>query len=216
MSPEQFIRKICHDLRAPIRGLTDIPEWIEEDLKANQIKLPASVFDLLNMQKTQAQRLNLIVIGLSEIARLERKDADPRTDLNACEPATGWPASLRIDMDVEALPLETEHAKLVIHHLVDNAFKHGLADQQSATLTVSNVRDGIRIAVTDHGPGIEAQYCEKVYEPLYTLVPRDLCESSGMGLAVVSKIAELYHGSCSIRSNEQGIGLVSDIIVPGG
>lgn len=214
MSPEQFIRKICHDLRAPMRGLSELPTWIEEDLNTNQITIPASVVELLEMQKTQAKRLDLIVIGLSEIAKLNRTDNRAKTAMSNVEPSGGWPENLQCGFDVDDVPLEQNHARLAINHLVDNAFKHANADQNSARLSVSKIADSIRIAVTDFGPGIEHQYREKVFEPLTTLKPRDVCEGSGMGLAVVSRIAEIYGGSCAIRSNTDGSGIVSELIVP--
>jgi len=214
MSPEQFIRKICHDLRAPMRGLSELPTWIEEDLNANQISIPASVVELLDMQKTQAKRLDLIVIGLSEIAKINRTEDRARTAIGNVEPSNGWPKNLRCEFGVDDVPLEQSHAKLAINHLVDNAFKHADADQNSACLSVSKTAENIRIAVADFGPGIEHQYREKVFEPLTTLKPRDVCEGSGMGLAVVSRIAEIYGGSCAIRSNADSSGIVSELIVP--
>ncbi len=214
MSPDQFIRKICHDLRAPIRGLADIPSWVEEDLIANQVPIPASVRELLELQKTQAQRLNLIVIGLSEHAKLKRDESQPSTPITALEPSSGWPENLQRNVDIDHLPMEEDHAMRAIEHLISNAYKHGDADEHGARLSIGATQDSIRIAVTDFGTGVEPEFVEKIYEPLYTLKPRDVCEGSGMGLAIVARIAELYGGSRSIRENEDGPGMVSELVVP--
>ena len=214
MEPDQFIRKICHDVRAPLRALQELPVWLEEDIKAHLHPIPTEIAELLKLQKTQAKRLDLIVTGMAELARLKKTQTRPITPVAQSAPNLGWPEWLRCEFGVDQIPLEPDHAKLAIAHLVSNAFKHADAQSSQADLRVSQIDDGIRIAVTDFGPGIDPQFTEKVYEPLYTLKPRDECEGSGMGLAVVAEIAKLYGGSRAIHANAAGPGITSEIVIP--
>jgi len=214
MSPELFIRKVCHDLRAPLRALKEIPTWLEEDLAVHLQPVPEAALELLQMMRTQADRLDGIVAGLSELAKLRRTEEQPRVDLETVLSKKDWPEQLRLNFDISFLPLEPEHARLVVDHLVDNAFKHAKAAEHYAELTVCRVERGVRIAVSDVGPGIDPKHFETVYEPLSTLKSRDDCEGSGMGLAVVARIAELYGGTCALLPNAGGAGVTSEIIVP--
>ena len=50
------------------------------------------------------------------------------------------------------------------------------------------------ITVSDDGPGIPEKYRERVFEIMTTLKPRDEIEGSGMGLALVRKIVDIYGG----------------------
>lgn len=214
MSPEQFIRKICHDVRAPVRALHDIPKWLEADLEAEFGALPPAIKELLEMQKTQSERLDIIITGLSDLAKLKRSEAHPVTCVADITPDAGWPENLRCVFEVDYVPLERDHACLAVWHLVENAFKHAAQAPASVDLKISRSTDGVEIAVSDTGPGIAPEFFETVYEPLTTLRSRDECEGSGMGLAIVSQIAALYGGSRRITANTSGVGLTSRLVVP--
>ena len=55
-------------------------------------------------------------------------------------------------------------------------------------------------SVTDNGPGIDAEYFEKIFKMFQTLVPRDEFESTGVGLTLVKKIVDLYSGRVWVES----------------
>lgn len=216
MTPEMFIRKVCHDLRAPLRGMKEIPIWLEEDLQAHVNPIPNTILELLQMMKTQAAQLDVIVVGLSELAKISRSEEKPKSIIQDCSVIEEWPKELRCHFGVDAVPLEHEHLELAVRHLVSNAFKHADADQSSAQLSIVRKDDGFHISVRDYGPGIDSQYYAKIFEPLYSLKSRDDCESGGMGLAVVAKIASLYGGKCRVFPNYDGVGLTFELIVPSG
>lgn len=214
MTPEMFIRKVCHDLRAPLRGMKEIPVWLEEDLQSHLKPVPEPVLELLQMMKTQAAQLDVIVIGLSELAKLTRSEENPKAVVQSLADTANWPKELRCHFDVEVLPLEQQHLDLAVGHLVDNAFKHADAAEHCAVLSITQEADGFHISVRDFGPGIDSRYYTKVFEPLYSLKSRDDCEAGGMGLAVVDKIASLYGGICSVFPNPDDIGLTFEMILP--
>lgn len=214
MSPDIFIRKVYHDLRAPLRALKELPTWLEEDLDTSGLGVPDTARDLLEMMKTQSIRMEKIVAGLYELAKLERREAAPLTDAAALGSAGHWAERADCRIDVSEVPMEEQHLELAVRHLIDNAHKHAGGGTERAALTISETADGVIIAVTDSGPGIDPRYVDTVYEPLTTLKSRDECEGSGMGLAVVAKIAGLYGGSCYITQNAWGRGVTSSLTVP--
>lgn len=214
MTPDLFVRKVCHDLRAPLRALKELPDWLEEDLEKVPGGVPENVRDMLEMMKTQSTRLDGIVTGLSELAHIRRGAGAPVTDMAALIATDPWAGRVERLVEVDRVPMEEAHVRLVVGHLIENAFKHGEAETHGARLTVKGGGGLITIAVTDAGPGIESRFHDKVYEPLSTLKSRDECEGSGMGLAVVAKIAELYGGSCRIEANPCGRGITSGLSVP--
>ncbi len=214
MTPELFIRKVCHDLRAPLRGMKEIPDWLEQDLGTYLKTIPAPIMELLQMMKSQASQLDTIVTGLSELAKLERTEDHPRSLIPNNPAIADLPANLRCKIDVEVFPLEQEHFTNVVRHLVNNAYQHAQADTLPATLLITQTTAGFHIAVRDYGPGIDAEYLEKIFEPLYTLKSRDELEASGMGLAVVAKIADLYGGECDATPNENATGTTFEFFIP--
>ena len=96
-----------------------------------------------------------------------------------------------------ATPLEQ-----VLRNLFTNAIKHH--DRPAGTINLDwKIKDKYfyQFSITDDGPGIPAEYQERVFVMFQTLRPRDEVEGSGMGLALVKKIVETYGGDTSIVSD---------------
>lgn len=111
MSPDMFIRKICHDLRAPLRALTELPEWLEEDLVRDFDGLPDCSHETLRMMKTQSKRLDEMVAGLSSLIKVKRSGP-----ANASMPQVlsemDWADDVYLHLDVEKFPMESTHVSI--------------------------------------------------------------------------------------------------------
>jgi two-component system sensor kinase FixL len=88
----------------------------------------------------------------------------------------------------------------VFHNLVSNAIKY--MDKADGRVEVACADAGAdwRFSVSDNGPGIEARHFERIFQLFQTLASRDRVESTGVGLALVKKIVEMYHGQCGVES----------------
>jgi signal transduction histidine kinase len=67
--------------------------------------------------------------------------------------------------------------------------------------------------VRDNGPGIPAQFQERIWGIFQTLQPRDKVEGTGIGLSVVKKIVETRGGRVSVDS-EVGVGSTFHVVWP--
>lgn len=94
--------------------------------------------------------------------------------------------------------------KQIISNLIRNAVKYG-CDPKQPRISVSPVRhshpcEATGLAIRDNGPGINPKYHEEIFLPGRRL-PNARSEGSGMGLAIVRKIAEFYGGSVSVDTS---------------
>ena len=82
----------------------------------------------------------------------------------------------------------------VLQNLIGNAVKY--IDKPGGVITISSSDGRLfwKIIVSDNGPGIEEKDHEKIFQMFCVLQPRDKIEASGVGLAVVKKIVEMYGG----------------------
>ena len=100
---------------------------------------------------------------------------------------------------------------LLLRNLLDNAIRY---TPVGGRVTVSALNlDGIRLEVRDTGPGIPAAEREQVLQRFYRITGSGE-EGSGLGLSIVSRIAELHGASLELKDNEAGQGLLVRVIWP--
>jgi signal transduction histidine kinase len=98
--------------------------------------------------------------------------------------------------------LTSERARLIqlFQNLISNAIKY-MNKPQGLIEVGCTSQDGFwRFHVADNGPGIDKKYFTKIFQMFQTLTRRDELESTGIGLAVVKKIVDLYGGNVWVES----------------
>ena len=90
---------------------------------------------------------------------------------------------------------------LAVLNLIDNAIKYA-AEGKRIEVATHAVGDRILITVRDHGPGIEADEHERIFERFYRAKAVRLkpIRGSGIGLALVERIASAHHGGVTVDS----------------
>ncbi|MEQ9565209.1 MAG: ATP-binding protein, partial [Pseudomonadales bacterium] len=91
--------------------------------------------------------------------------------------------------------------ELVFRNIVMNSVKHHDKEQGAISVSSETADDEVIFTLSDDGPGIPAEYQEKVFRLFQTLKSRDELEGSGMGLALVKKTMEIHDGRVEILSD---------------
>jgi signal transduction histidine kinase len=205
---EQFSYAASHDLKAPLRAIENLAQWIEEDLDK---PVKPEVAEHLQMLRKRAKRMGSLVDALLEYSRADRGgQAVAPVDLGAlcAEIVAGLPAKPGIRVVIaEGMPaLDASEAPLrqALAQLFSNAFKHH--DRAEGLLRISARQDGacVEICVQDDGPGIDSKHQEKIFQPFHTLKPKDEVEGNGLGLAIAKKIVESRGGRLCLESAGRG------------
>ncbi|WP_198805780.1 sensor histidine kinase [Leptolyngbya sp. BL0902] len=195
---DQFAYVTSHDLKAPLRAIANLADWIGEDL-AGQI--PAENQRQLTLLKSRVQRMEALINGLLEYARIGRRERQI-TEVNLAQllhsviDSLAPPPGFQVQI-AEAMPtLHTHRTALgqVFANLIGNAIKHHHQPQGTITITCRPQGDFLKFCVSDDGPGIDPQYHDKIFTIFQTLKARDDFESTGVGLSVVKKIVESENG----------------------
>ena len=195
---DQFAYAASHDLRAPLRGITNLATWIDEDLPATT---DATTREHLRMLRIRATRMDRLINGLLELARIGRaRQQVERIDVTALlheviELANPREAS-RIMMIGEMPMLTTERAALqqVFLHLISNALQHAGRDDVVIRISAIDRGDDWELAVEDNGAGIPRDHHARVWQLFQTLQSRDVIDTTGIGLAIVKKQVESHGG----------------------
>ncbi|MEP6691557.1 MAG: ATP-binding protein [Gemmatimonadaceae bacterium] len=201
---DQFAYVASHDLKAPLRGIANLATWIEEDSKA---QLSDDSRQHLRLMLGRVHRMEALIDGILHISRAGRArgTAEPVAlgDLvREIIDLLDLPAGVTIVVDGDLPTLEAERVPLqqVLMNLINNAVKH--ARRSDARVEISARDDGAfcLIAVRDNGPGIAAEYHERIWQLFQTLEARDTVEGTGIGLSVVKKIVESRGGRVDVES----------------
>lgn len=105
---------------------------------------------------------------------------------------------LPADARVEADPLQIQQ---VLLNLLKNGYDATRTLPPELRRLALRITDGdghARIAVCDHGPGLDATARERLFEPFFTTKPDGL----GLGLSICRSIAEAHRGRLTVHCND--------------
>ncbi|MBD2021415.1 ATP-binding protein, partial [Leptolyngbya sp. FACHB-36] len=200
---DQFAYVVSHDLKAPLRAIANLSQWLEEDLNDCLTEDTRQQMDLL---RGRVHRLEALIDGILQYSRVGRVAVQPETvSVEALLHDiidTIVPPDFPIEIATPMPTLKTERVPLeqVFTNLISNAIKHHDRPAGRIQITAADHGDRYEFAVTDDGPGIDPQFHDKIFGIFQTLEPRDKVESTGVGLAVVKKIVERQGGTIRVES----------------
>ena len=203
---DQFAYITSHDLRAPLRGITNLSRWIEEDLEGAITPEVAGQFDLL---RDRVGRMEAMIEGILQYSRVGRAEVVPEAvDVKAL--LTGIidllapPLGIAITLGEDMPTLHTQRLLLqqVFQNLLSNAIKHHDKAEGRIHVGVMQRAGWHEFSVADDGPGIAAKYHDRIWMIFQTLDSEDKGANTGVGLALVKKIVEAQGGTAGVTSEE--------------
>lgn len=203
---EQFVHTVSHDLKSPLVTITGFVGLLREDVLAGRQEEAQEATDHL---VRAAQRMSHLIDDLLQLSRIGRvanelQTVDVQTLIN--EVAEDLSPRLkemgaRLVVEPRVPPAMADRMRLVqvFENLITNAIKYG-SDTPNLVITVGGRREGDenRYFVRDNGPGISPEYHQRIFGLFQRLDTRR--EGTGVGLAVVARIAESHGGRAWVES----------------
>jgi PAS domain S-box-containing protein len=201
---EQFAYIASHDLKAPLRAISNLSEWIEEDLAEKLDEESKNNMDLL---RGRVQRLENLINGLLAYSRVgkatsETESVNVATMLAEIIDLLDVPHNFQMEIQGEMPTLVTEAIPLqqVFSNLISNAIKHSDSNEGKIIISVEEQEDYYLFTVADNGKGIDPKFHDRIFTIFQTLEARDTKESTGIGLAIVKKVVENQGGTIEVQS----------------
>ena len=201
---QDFVYIISHDLKAPLRAINALTEWIATDYAD---KFDDEGKEQLKMLTTRVNRMQNLLDGVLQYSRIGRVTEDPAPiDLNQLLPeiikSVDAPAKIHIAVEGRLPVITSEPTRIqeVFQYLLSNAVR--FMDKPEGFIKVACAEENgfWKFSVTDNGPGIPEQHFEKIFRLFQTLQAKDQFESTGVGLTLAKKIVELYGGKIWLTS----------------
>jgi two-component system, OmpR family, sensor histidine kinase KdpD len=216
-----LLRAVSHELRTP---LTAIKAAVGA-LRGDQVQLgEEAVHELLADVSNETDRLDRLVSDLLDVSRLQAGSAS--TALDWCEVddllrgavaaarsrAPGTHVEVEADDELPLVHCDASQIERVLVNLIENAAKFSPAGAPVSLRARAAEHDHVEISVTDHGPGIELDQRERVFEPFYRGRGGG-AGGTGLGLAIARGFVEANAGTLTI-DDAPGGGTCMRIVLP--
>ena len=219
----RFIADASHELRTPLAAVRAYAELFDRGARERPEDLERS----MNGIQRESRRMGLLVDDLLLLARLdqgrplERKPVELEdVARDAVEAARTLDPGREIELDAPvAVEVQGDRERLrqILDNLLANVRAHTPAGS-AATVRVLNGGDSAVIEVADAGPGLSDEQLSHAFERFYrgdASRSRD-AGGAGLGLAIISAIAESHGGSATVvnKGRNGGHGLTVRVVIP--
>ncbi len=217
---EQFVYTVSHDLKSPLITICGFLRHVERSIDAGD---PEAARDDMERIDRAAEQMRTLLEELLQLSRVGRRDHPlqpvPLTETanEAVELLDGMisegEVELRIDPDLPTVHGDRPRLTEMFQNLIENAVKY-MGDQPRPRVEIGiREQDGKAvITVRDNGVGIEPHHQKAIFGLFHQLEHDD--EGTGIGLAIVRRVAELHGGRVWVESEGRGAGSTFCIALP--
>lgn len=191
---DQFVYIVSHDLKAPLRAIDNLTNWISDDLGGS---VEGAISENLLLMKSRVNRMRALLEGVLEFTRAGKfNEKSTIIDLNQLSHAIFEsivpPSNYKLaTVKLPSVALEPARMYTILFQLINNSVLHH-HDPANGVINISSesTDDNYIISLTDNGPGIKMQYAQKIFEVFSTLKSKDDLETTGIGLPIVRKVLD--------------------------
>ncbi len=201
---KDFASIISHDLKAPLRGIKTLANWILEDCKD---KFDEKANEQMHLLLGRVERMYNLIDGVLQYSRVGRVDegqvmVDLDEFIREVIDMVAPPENIEVTVEnkLPGFRCQETHMMQLFQNLLVNAIKY--MDKPQGKIKIGfTEEDGFwKFSVSDNGPGIEEKHFERIFKMFQALSVKDEFEGTGVGLTVAKKIVDLYGGKIWIES----------------
>ncbi len=204
---EEYAHIVSHDLKSPLRSINALVNWIKED---NEGSLTQDTLDNLGMIDVTLEKMEQLISDVLEYASIsngnkEDEKVDVNTVISDIEKLLHVPEHIKITVKNTLPTLNADRVRIqqLFQNLISNAIRYIDKEKGYIDVDVKERNSYYEFSIKDNGIGIADEFHEKIFKIFQSLHKNK--ESTGIGLSIVKKIVDLYHGNVWLES-EKGVG----------
>ena len=215
---QNFAYVASHDLQEPLRMVSSFTQMLE---KRYADKLDQDARDYIRFAVDGAKQMYELINGLLAYSRIQTKGKEfVKVNMSEVFKKVTWNLSLRIKeknalitkSNLPVLIADESQMIQLVQNLFENGIKFSQSDPKIHFSSIAN-EDHYLFSVKDEGMGIDPQYFERIFKIFQRLMPKDIYEGTGIGLAICRRIVERHHGKIWVES-EPGKGSTFFFTIP--
>ena len=199
---DNYAQLISHELKTPLRNISDILIWIREEL-AHPISSENSINSIELLEK-KVERMELLLIKLEQYKNIspssfKKNKINLNTIAKKVIAKLQVPSHIKVEIKNKLPTLFADEIMLekVFEILIQNALDHIDKKKGLILLACETTEEDYLFSIKDNGIGIKTKYHEKIFEMFQTI---DSNNSTGIGLSIVKKIISYYNGEVKVES----------------
>jgi signal transduction histidine kinase len=212
---QDFAYIVSHDLKAPLRGISTISDWLYEDYTD---KLDEDGREQLEMLKSRVENIHNLIDGILQYSRATREGLETHCiNLNKLlaeiVELVDPPENIKVTVQSDLPDIYADKFRIqqLFQNLISNAVKYNDKENGQIEVGLQEGKDNIAFTFKDNGMGMNQEDTENIFKIFYTVSgDKNSKDSTGVGLSIVKKIVDLYGGKIRVNS-EKGKG--SEFIV---
>ncbi len=218
----EILRNFQHELRTPLMNIITPLElavnhkFIDPELQSSFLRSA-----LANVDKLESLVTDMIILSNIDLGNLNSIRQSIDLNIHVLNPALkrlerykskGLKFTHQITGVGVVKAARKEFTQSVLH-LVDNAFKFSPQNGRVNMDIYPGSNGGVRIAVSDEGPGIPLELREKVFEKFYQISQGDTRQYDGLGVGLTIARAAFRHqgGDVKIADSPKGCLIVAEL-----
>ena len=220
----QFLSVLSHELKAPLNALEGYLRMMQGKQAGELIDDYATPIER-SLQRIQGMR-NLIMdlLDFTKI-RLERKEEKIQkvnmSEVASAAMVTVQPYAIQMDVSINidvrsdvSIMADPDDMEIVFNNLISNAIKYNKVGGK-AEITIDSTDNEAILIISDTGIGITKNDTENLFTEFVRIKNEKTrnISGSGLGLSIVKKVVELYHGTINVDSTPD-IGTIFTIRLP--
>lgn len=204
----EFLSRMSHELRTPLNSILGFAQVLEmgglepgqsgpvEQILKGGRHLLTLINEVLDVARIESGRmaLSLEPVLVAEVMQEALDLVRPlgaQRDIAIEETASG----------AAYVMADRQRLRQVLLNLLSNAIKYNVEGGKVSVACGTNQENAVRITVSDTGPGMTAEQCEKLFRPFERLVgDSSAVEGTGLGLALSKGLVEAMKGAIGVDS----------------
>lgn len=199
-----FAYIISHDLKAPLRAIGSLTNWLNQDYRDKLDEQGQQLIDLLNQRTVRMHNLIEGVLNYSRISHIHhsvvKQDANAIVKEVVADLNLSRGIQVKIACILPSVWFEETKLRQIFQNLIGNAAKYMNKEAGLIEVLCKEDEKFWWFEIKDNGPGIDESHYHRIFKIFQTLQPKDTFESTGIGLSIVKKIVEMGGGTIHLDS----------------
>lgn len=210
----EFISIVSHELRTPLTAISGALGLLAGGVLG---PLPEKAQEMVSIASKNSQRLSYLINDLLDMEKLVAGkmhfDLQPQALLSVVQQSIeahqpyGSERNVKINLSGQLphvrVKVDGQRLLQVLANLLSNAIKYS-PDNGEVDVHMAADQGHVRLSVTDHGPGIPAEFHRRIFQKFSQADSSDTRQrgGTGLGLAITKELVERMHGSIGFTSTK--------------